>query len=245
MSLVTRCPSCATTFKVVRDQLRISDGWVRCGRCSQVFDATTDLRETPDQGTPAAAPQDDAGAPPDPDPFAAAPPSSEPEPEPEQEQEPAPEPEPIFEFQPAWMAMPALEAEPLPEPEPMPALDRPPFLPSGPSTIDLLPADFLTIDLPPTSAPAVSELAPMRERLPPPLGGLVSDEPWPMAAPSSPSGPAMAEGLAAEPPWVEASTMLSAEDTGAPAPPQFSGDLQVQKSLRRARAKLPWWRRWF
>ncbi|RZI70714.1 MAG: hypothetical protein EOP80_16305, partial [Variovorax sp.] len=24
MSLVTRCPSCATTFKVVRDQLRIS-----------------------------------------------------------------------------------------------------------------------------------------------------------------------------------------------------------------------------
>ena len=45
MSLVTRCPACATTFKVVRDQLRISDGWVRCGRCSEVFDATIDLRE--------------------------------------------------------------------------------------------------------------------------------------------------------------------------------------------------------
>ena len=48
MSLVTRCPSCATTFKVVRDQLRISDGWVRCGRCSQVFDATIDLQEARD-----------------------------------------------------------------------------------------------------------------------------------------------------------------------------------------------------
>lgn len=44
MSLVTRCPSCATTFKVVQDQLRISDGWVRCGRCSHVFDASLDLQ---------------------------------------------------------------------------------------------------------------------------------------------------------------------------------------------------------
>ena len=48
MSLVTRCPSCATTFKVVRDQLRISDGWVRCGRCSHVFDASLDLQELPE-----------------------------------------------------------------------------------------------------------------------------------------------------------------------------------------------------
>ena len=55
MSLVTRCPSCATTFKVVRDQLRISDGWVRCGRCSKVFDATLDLQEAPDAGTAAPA----------------------------------------------------------------------------------------------------------------------------------------------------------------------------------------------
>lgn len=55
MSLVTRCPACETTFKVVKDQLRISDGWVRCGRCSQVFDATVDLREAPET-TPAPAP---------------------------------------------------------------------------------------------------------------------------------------------------------------------------------------------
>ena len=29
VSLVTRCPACATLFKVVPDQLRISEGWVR------------------------------------------------------------------------------------------------------------------------------------------------------------------------------------------------------------------------
>ncbi|MDM0000220.1 zinc-ribbon and DUF3426 domain-containing protein [Variovorax sp. J22P240] len=56
MSLVTRCPACETTFKVVKDQLRISDGWVRCGRCSQVFDATLDLREAPGSGPSPSAP---------------------------------------------------------------------------------------------------------------------------------------------------------------------------------------------
>ena len=39
MSLATRCPACHTTFKVVRDQLRLADGWVRCGRCGEVFQA--------------------------------------------------------------------------------------------------------------------------------------------------------------------------------------------------------------
>ena len=39
MSLVTQCPACGTMFKVVADQLRVSQGWVRCGNCSDVFDA--------------------------------------------------------------------------------------------------------------------------------------------------------------------------------------------------------------
>ena len=39
MSLITRCPACATQFKVSPDQLKLSDGWVRCGHCSDVFDA--------------------------------------------------------------------------------------------------------------------------------------------------------------------------------------------------------------
>lgn len=45
MSLLTCCPSCGTQFRVVSDQLRISDGWVRCGRCQEVFDASQSLQE--------------------------------------------------------------------------------------------------------------------------------------------------------------------------------------------------------
>ena len=40
MSFTTRCPACGTTFKIVADQLKISEGWVRCGHCADVFDAT-------------------------------------------------------------------------------------------------------------------------------------------------------------------------------------------------------------
>lgn len=39
MGNVTQCPRCATQFRVVPDQLKISDGWVRCGQCTEVFDA--------------------------------------------------------------------------------------------------------------------------------------------------------------------------------------------------------------
>jgi predicted Zn finger-like uncharacterized protein len=59
MSLITRCPSCGTMFKVVADQLKVSEGWVRCGHCDDVFDATANLqRETvpaPQPAAPAAA----------------------------------------------------------------------------------------------------------------------------------------------------------------------------------------------
>jgi predicted Zn finger-like uncharacterized protein len=37
--LITRCPHCATAFKVVPDQLRLGQGWVKCGRCRQAFEA--------------------------------------------------------------------------------------------------------------------------------------------------------------------------------------------------------------
>ena len=44
MSLITRCPACGTMFKVVTDQLKISQGWVRCGHCTEVFDASLHLQ---------------------------------------------------------------------------------------------------------------------------------------------------------------------------------------------------------
>lgn len=45
MSLTTRCPACDTTFRVVRDQLKLADGWVRCGRCGELFEAVPTLSD--------------------------------------------------------------------------------------------------------------------------------------------------------------------------------------------------------
>jgi predicted Zn finger-like uncharacterized protein len=43
MSLATRCTACGTIFRVVQDQLKVSEGWVRCGRCDAVFNAMESL----------------------------------------------------------------------------------------------------------------------------------------------------------------------------------------------------------
>jgi predicted Zn finger-like uncharacterized protein len=51
MSMATRCIACGTIFRVVQDQLKVSEGWVRCGRCDEVFNALDGLfdleREAP------------------------------------------------------------------------------------------------------------------------------------------------------------------------------------------------------
>ena len=52
MSLITRCPACGTMFKVVPDQLKISEGWVRCGQCAEIFDATASLQGPQGTATP-------------------------------------------------------------------------------------------------------------------------------------------------------------------------------------------------
>ena len=61
MNLIASCPKCHTSYKLVPDQLRISDGWVRCGQCSEVFDASQQLVEAgaEDSCARAAAPEDD------------------------------------------------------------------------------------------------------------------------------------------------------------------------------------------
>lgn len=66
MSLATRCTQCGTVFRVVQDQLKVSEGWVRCGRCDEVFnaieglfdlerDAPPDWKPPPSQVAPPAA----------------------------------------------------------------------------------------------------------------------------------------------------------------------------------------------
>ncbi|HZY18933.1 MAG TPA: DUF3426 domain-containing protein [Ramlibacter sp.] len=56
MSMITGCPACGTLFKVVPDQLRISEGWVRCGHCGDVFDASLHLQPDAPAEPPAAVP---------------------------------------------------------------------------------------------------------------------------------------------------------------------------------------------
>ncbi|MBK9439926.1 MAG: DUF3426 domain-containing protein [Comamonadaceae bacterium] len=63
MSLLTRCPACLTHFRLVPDQLRLSQGWVRCGQCEEIFDASLNLihaalapEEEPGQSAAAEAP---------------------------------------------------------------------------------------------------------------------------------------------------------------------------------------------
>jgi predicted Zn finger-like uncharacterized protein len=66
MSLATRCTSCGTVFRVVQDQLKVSEGWVRCGRCDAVFNALEGLldlsRDTPAEWDEAAASNPGSGA---------------------------------------------------------------------------------------------------------------------------------------------------------------------------------------
>jgi len=139
MSFITRCPACATTFKVVSDQLKISDGWVRCGQCGHIFDAKLDLQpwvsgldpvattrsgpqraqaNQPEADTEPAARHADASPPP----MAALQPATLPEPTlPESARPEPPLPEAAWPEAPPAPPLP----EPKPDPEPSPALEGP------------------------------------------------------------------------------------------------------------------------
>ena len=78
MSFATRCTSCGTIFRVVLDQLKVSEGWVRCGRCHAVFDAEQGLFDLEHDAPPA---REEPAAPlagqPDANDFEASPPAPE------------------------------------------------------------------------------------------------------------------------------------------------------------------------
>lgn len=75
MALVTTCPHCQTSFRVVADQLKLRRGLVRCGRCRTVFSGLEQLRRIdegpaplpadapPAHPAPAAAPLDSVSVP--------------------------------------------------------------------------------------------------------------------------------------------------------------------------------------
>lgn len=148
-ALAARCTACSTVFRVVPDQLRISEGWVRCGRCAQVFNAAENLidletgaprrlefsRTRPSE--PRLEPEGPAAA----IPPAAAPPAPAQRP-------PVPEPAPAREPMPAAEPKaPPLEAAPAPPPEPFSQAQRA-DLPAG------------LADEPPQAGPAAEPAAP-------------------------------------------------------------------------------------
>jgi hypothetical protein len=40
MHWIARCPACGATYQVVPDQIKIAQGWLRCGQCEHDFDST-------------------------------------------------------------------------------------------------------------------------------------------------------------------------------------------------------------
>lgn len=73
MSLATRCPACSTVFRVVQDQLRVSEGWVRCGQCQEVFNALETLFDLGVSGTAETPAGPSPTTPPQPSPLPATP----------------------------------------------------------------------------------------------------------------------------------------------------------------------------
>jgi predicted Zn finger-like uncharacterized protein len=68
MNRLTRCPACATVFRVSEAQLDSRQGFVRCGQCAKVFDARASLAEErdlapPHVDEPVRPPHDDAASP--------------------------------------------------------------------------------------------------------------------------------------------------------------------------------------
>lgn len=229
MSLVTRCPACATTFKVVKDQLRISDGWVRCGRCSEVFDATLDLREAPDSLAEAVAPT------------------------------PAPEPAMVVAEQPSREIDLASEFDVDSQPpasEQIEASDEEAdFLDDEHDDAVNMGGAFPSTGIAATPiAPHDAESAPST----PPSGGIVSGEPWPdpdllllgdegRVAVRPPAPPPLAFpdidlSLPAGPPSTAVIAPAAAHPFDDAAEPDAdaaatASNVQLQKALRRARAK--------
>lgn len=127
-ALATRCPACGTVFRVVPDQLRVSDGWVRCGRCAEVFNAPETLvdvdtgarQRLPEAERPTRLVAPDSPASLELD-FANAPPA----PEPAVGLAAEPFNEPFAEPSAGPSAEPAAAPDPLPDPRAEPG-DRPP-----------------------------------------------------------------------------------------------------------------------
>jgi predicted Zn finger-like uncharacterized protein len=188
MSLATRCPACNTVFRVLQDQLRVSEGWVRCGQCQEVFNALEtlfDLSAPAEAGAPANPPPA-VFTPPPPAPPAFTPPPTAIAPPPPVPAPPAPRPAPVFAAPSPTATTTTAAALHAPEPETEPPPDFAPTTPAHAGdpfddidTFTVIDGDNLGVEaegplpeddwhsLPPPLPPAEEEARDMRFDAPP------------------------------------------------------------------------------
>lgn len=154
MSQITRCPACATMFKVGAGQFEAAQGWVRCGCCGEVFDAAQHLVPTD-----VAALKDDAVSVVPEEALEVLPaPAVAPEPAPQDQPEQSDKPEPVGVSSALLDSRQPLQAGPTPL-QPLPAeillqdADAPsqPVMPAGAEAVPAAPQEE-------ESAPAASSL---------------------------------------------------------------------------------------
>ncbi|MBL8199477.1 MAG: DUF3426 domain-containing protein [Chromatiales bacterium] len=123
--MYTSCPECGTVFRISTTELRVAEGYVRCGHCSATFNAIATLTDEP----PPTVTLQKLVLPTEPEPEASpAPPPAPPD------TEPVPEPEPA--------RLPGFPAEPAEPPAPPEPEETTPDLPLAVSD------DTLEFDIP-------------------------------------------------------------------------------------------------
>lgn len=235
MNLATRCTACGTIFRVVQDQLRISEGWVRCGRCAEVFDAREQLFDLEREAAP---PWPPAGAPPQPEatqPSADteapddlpsgwhAPPMPAPAPQPWPEEPPAPPPPPT--------PPPPPPPTPAPAPVAQPEEEWPVTVQQHDPELERRREPYLTME--PAAPEAEDDGLPVPKGWTPPEaadGAALADS----AAPDVLLSPSLAAAAAGQGQARASETPTAADPDGAPATPGF-----VRQAQRRARWQRP------
>jgi predicted Zn finger-like uncharacterized protein len=109
--MFTVCPKCALTLVVTTEDLRVAQGYVRCGRCSSVFNALVRLaeeRQTPEESVAPAPPAPAASPPGEPTP---------PQTPPQNLTDEETIPEEALEFDPAKTDVASVFVEPPPNPQ--------------------------------------------------------------------------------------------------------------------------------
>ncbi|WP_374567841.1 zinc-ribbon and DUF3426 domain-containing protein [Ideonella sp.] len=267
MSLATRCPACSTVFRVLQDQLRVSEGWVRCGQCQEVFNALETLFDLggPTEAGAEVSPPPATFAPPPPEPPQfrpyAPPPATTPPP-------PAPPPAHIAEEQPEFE--PTAPATAAPD-DPFNDIDTFTVLDDGDSLGGIIaggpvPEDDWHSLSPPLPAddqepPPRSATSPAPSPTPPPSAPTPAERAASFAAPVGGARPpaAPAQAPANEPNDFfsdEVDTVSAAafeagvdeeEDAEAPTPSRFIGPMpdwartpsRQRRSGKKSKAKLP------